>query len=100
MCELKSLCVRNLRSIRDVTFMVDLVKSWSLQRKKVKGVVLLGFNGGRGSSSWLPKREIKAEKRLKGFKKKVCNMVFVEVIFDVLDGSLMFLLSLINLCED
>ncbi|KAF6159509.1 hypothetical protein GIB67_032280 [Kingdonia uniflora] len=32
--------------------------------------------------------------------KKVCNMVFVKVIFDVLDGSLMFHLSLVNQCED
>ncbi|KAF6158906.1 hypothetical protein GIB67_012323, partial [Kingdonia uniflora] len=63
-------------------------------------VVLLGFDGKRGSTSWLLRREIKVEKILKGFKKKVCNMVFVEVIFDVLDESLIFLLSLVNLCED
>ncbi|KAF6159320.1 hypothetical protein GIB67_032091, partial [Kingdonia uniflora] len=69
-------------------------------RKKVEGVVLLGFDGERGSTSWMLRRKIKVERRLKGFKKKVCNMVFVEVIFDVLDGSLMLLLSLVNLCED
>ncbi|KAF6162197.1 hypothetical protein GIB67_008326, partial [Kingdonia uniflora] len=68
--------------------------------KKVEGVVLLELDGERGSTSWLLRREIKVERRLKGFKKKICNMVFVEVIFDVLDGSLMFLLSLANLCED
>ncbi|KAF6137932.1 hypothetical protein GIB67_041805 [Kingdonia uniflora] len=60
-------------------------------RKIVEGVVLLGFDGERGSTSWLIRREIKVEKRLKGFKMKVCNMVFIEVIFDVLDRSLMFI---------
>ncbi|KAF6139081.1 hypothetical protein GIB67_010807, partial [Kingdonia uniflora] len=63
-------------------------------------VILLGFDGERGSTSWLLRREIKVERRLEGFKKKVCNMVFVEVIFDVFDGSLMFILSLVNLYED
>ncbi|KAF6140873.1 hypothetical protein GIB67_042286 [Kingdonia uniflora] len=51
MCELKSLCVRNLKSRRDVASMIDLVKSWYLQGRRwrvfswdlmVRGEVPLG----------------------------------------------------------
>ncbi|KAF6153337.1 hypothetical protein GIB67_003527, partial [Kingdonia uniflora] len=66
----------------------------------MKCVVLLGFDGERGCTFWLLRREIKVERRLKGFKKKVYNIIFVKVIFDVLDGSVMLLLSFVNLCDD
>ncbi|KAF6155912.1 hypothetical protein GIB67_039243 [Kingdonia uniflora] len=68
--------------------MIDLVKSWSLQGRRWRVF------------SWDLKvrGEVPLERKLKGFKKKVCNMVFIEVIFGFL-MDLLFSSSLVNLCK-
>ncbi|KAF6160404.1 hypothetical protein GIB67_019173 [Kingdonia uniflora] len=55
-------------------------KELAFTRKEVEGIVLLGFDGKRGSTSWLLRREIKVERRLKGFKKKMCYIIQVQTI--------------------